>query len=397
MQAIFKKTVHFPAGYVIIKKKWEGGSFMNKLLKIAVAFLLCAVLCASSVSACEMYPIRDIEPVGTTVEIKEETDDSVTLRKTGDGPFKILMFTDIHLATLDKKQPLKDRKVTIEKMIQNIRREKPDLVLLGGDNVTSSFNLGRTHQLARIFEKLGVYWGGILGNHEGDNLFSIRRSTMVKVFSAYDHCLMRQGLKDVDGDCNYVIRILNDDGSLKQAVFCFDSFDGMPAKDAKAHGLDPADKPYDVIKQSQIDWYKSQVDAVKKEFGKCPSFALLHVPLTQFKDALAQVNDGKMQFLWGESHEGVSAAGYDSGLFDAIKASQCTTHIFAGHDHINTFGVKYDGVILSYIEPSGYGAYDMYSKFGSPEEEWLEGYTRLTLADDGTFTHEQFRNSALPA
>lgn len=368
---------------------------MKKLLKITVAWLLCAVLCTSSALACEMYPIRSIDPIGTTVEITEETEDSVTLRKTADEAFKILMFTDLHLATLDKKQPLKDRKLTIEKMVQNIQREKPDLVLLGGDNVTSAFNFGRTHQLARIFEKLGVYWGGIIGNHEGDNAFSIRRSTMVRIFSSYGHCLMRQGLGSVDGDCNYDIRILNKDGSLMQTVFCFDSFDGMPAEDAKAHGLDPKDKPYDVIKQSQIDWYKSQVDTIKKAYGKCPSFALLHVPLTQFKDALAQVKEGKMQFLWGESNEGVSAAGYDSGLFAAIRDSGCTTHIFAGHDHINNFGVMVDGIVLSYIEPSGYGAYDMYSKFGSPESDWLEGYTRLTLADDGTFTHEQFRNSAL--
>ena len=49
--------------------------------------------------------------------------------------------------------------------------------------------------------------------------------------------------------------------------------------------------------------------------------------------------------------------------------------------------------MLSYLEPSGYGAYDLYSTFGAPEDEWLEGYTRLILADDGTFTHEQFRNS----
>ena len=32
------------------------------------------------------------------------------------------------------------------------------------------------------------------------------------------------------------------------------------------------------------------------------------------------------------------------------------------------------------------------AKRGAPESEWLQGYTRLLLADDGSFTHEQFRN-----
>ena len=370
---------------------------MKNWLKIAVVWMLCAVLCSASASACVMYPTYKIRPVGSTVEIAEETTDSVTLRKTDDAPFKILMFTDLHLATLDKKQPLSDRKLSLDWMIKNIQREKPDLVLFGGDNVTSSFNRLRTHQLARIFEKLGVYWGGVLGNHEGDNPLSIRRSTMTNIFASYDHCIMRRGLEDVDGDCNYVIRILNSDGSLKQAVFCFDSFDEMSAEDIEKLGLNSADKPADFIKQPQIDWYTSQVKATKEKYGKCPSFALLHIPLTQYKDALAKVNAGELQFLWGEQHErsGVCCAGYDSGLFDAIKQSGCTTHVFCGHDHVNTFGVLYDGIVLSYIEPSGYGAYDMYSDFGSPEDEWLEGYTRLILADDGTFEHAQIRNNAL--
>ena len=38
------------------------------------------------------------------------------------------------------------------------------------------------------------------------------------------------------------------------------------------------------------------------------------------------------------------------------------------------------------------GAYSMKTKFDAPESEWLQGYTRLLVADDGTYTHEQFRN-----
>ena len=366
---------------------------MKKWVMTVSILLLCLILCANSASAClVLYPVGTIPSVGSAVELVEENEDSVTIRKAGKEPFKILMFTDTHLAWLDKKQPLKNHTRTVREMVDNIRREKPDLVLFGGDNVTSGFNYFRSRQFARIFEKLGVFWGGVLGNHEGDNVFSIRRDTMVKTFSTYEHCLMRQGKKDVDGNSNYTIRILNADGSLRQAIVCFDSFDEMSDEMKKEHGHDPSEDVYDVIKQSQIDWYTSQIAAMKKAYGRCPSIALLHIPLTQFADAAAAVEKGEAQFLWGDKRENVCCAGFDSGLFDAIRNSGSTTTVFCGHDHLNNFGINWQGITLSYIEPSGYGAYGMAGR-GAPEDEWLQGYTRLMLAEDGTFTHEQVRNS----
>ena len=130
---------------------------MKKLLKVSVAMILCLAICSLSASAClVLYPVCTISSVGSALEIVEQNEDSVTIRKTNDEPFKILMFTDMHLAWLDKKHPLKSHARTLEEMVKNVQKEKPDLVLLGGDNVTSGFNRMRSHQLARAFEKLGV-------------------------------------------------------------------------------------------------------------------------------------------------------------------------------------------------------------------------------------------------
>jgi hypothetical protein len=369
---------------------------MKRVLKICVIFLLCAVLCANSASACVFIPPVRIEPVGSSIEIVAESEDSVTIRKTDDSPFKILMFTDLHFATPVPKDPVKAHKKTAEMLVENIRREKPDLVLVGGDNVTSNLNRMRSHQFARMFEKLGVYWGGVIGNHEGDNFLSIRRSTMVRIFSSYDHCLMRQGKADVDGDCNYTIRILNADGSLKHAFVCLDSFDEMSDAMKEEHGFKPSDSVYDVIKPSQIDWYKAQIGALKQEFGTCPSSVLLHIPLTQYADAAELADKGELEYLWGSRGEGICCGGFDSGLFDAILASGSTKTVFCGHDHKNNFGVEYKGIVLTYIEASGYGTYGYY-RDGAPESDWLQGYTRLSLRDDGTFSLDQIRNSAIRA
>ena len=97
------------------------------------------------------------------IEIVSETEDSVTIRKNSDGEFKVLMFTDTHLKG-DKQLD----NTTVTYLVKNITEQKPDLVILGGDNVTYGFNKKRNVQLAELFESLGVYWATVLGNHEGD-------------------------------------------------------------------------------------------------------------------------------------------------------------------------------------------------------------------------------------
>lgn len=56
-----------------------------------------------------------------------------------DDDFKIAAFTDMHLDTHKERG-----NVTIEMLMRNISSQKPDLVVLAGDNITSTFNERRT-------------------------------------------------------------------------------------------------------------------------------------------------------------------------------------------------------------------------------------------------------------
>ena len=67
--------------------------------------------------------------------------------------------------------------------VKNIKELRPDLVILGGDNVTYGFNKKRNVQLAELFENLGVYWATVLGNHEGDGFMSYDRENVIPVCS----------------------------------------------------------------------------------------------------------------------------------------------------------------------------------------------------------------------
>ena len=356
--------------------------------------ILCAVLAFLLIAGCVTwsflphplnYPINQIEAAGSTLEVLEETEDSVTVTKKGDGEFKILMFTDMHL---DGKN--KTSYTTVSHLVENIQHEKPDLVLLGGDNVTSGMNGVRAKQLGRIFEKLGVYWAGVLGNHEGDNVWSVSREKMMDIFTSFDHCLMKKGPADIDGNCNYALHILDADGGMLQTFFFLDTFDMVADADKPQLGFAESDKVTDGAHKNQIEWYARKAAAVKEAYGDYASILVQHVPLLQHK-AAAETEE----FLYGVKLEGVCCTSYDNGLFDAIRASGVTHAVFCGHDHMNSFAVRYEGVVLSYIEPSGYGSYNTGTKLGYEEKDWLQGYTRLTLHADRSFTAEQMRNSAL--
>ena len=302
--------------------------------------------------------------------------------KAGEN-FKVLAFTDIHL---DGKN--ETSYTTVKNIVENVVAEKPDLVIFNGDSVTSAFNKKRTHQLCEIFEKLGVYWAGGLGNHEGDNGFSISREAMIDIFSSYEHCLMLKGTGEAWGAGNYALTVLNADDTVRQVYYFMDTGDEMSEEDKVTYGIDPAKSPYDGTKPSQVEWYAAKNASLKEKYGVFTSTLFVHIPLPQFKNA----EEGS-EMLYGEKLENICASGFDAGLFDALKEGGTTKAVFSGHDHLNTFGILYEDILLSYLQPSGYGSYTTASRLGYEEKDWLQGYTAFEVAQDGSFTTYRVRNS----
>ncbi len=363
----------------------------NKRIIKIIAIVLAAVIAAGGITAYALLPhslsydIDSIPYVGSELAVITSSDDEVLVRKNSE--VKVLMFTDLHLDGKNKTSNL-----TVKNLVDNIVREKPDLVILGGDNVTSAFNSKRANQLAEIFEKLGVYWAGILGNHEGDNSFSISRDDMVEIFSSYDHCLMRKGPENVWGSFNYSLSVIDEYQKMIHTFYFMDTGDEMTAQDVKKYGLDENDSHYDGTKESQVKWYTEKNNSLREIYEDFNSTVVVHIPLFQYEKA---AESGK--FLYGDKLENICESEFDSGLFEAIKKGGTTKSVFCGHDHLNTFGVEYDGILLSYIQPSGYGSYTTESRLGYEEKDWLQGYTVLNIKTDGTFESQRVRNSEVNA
>ena len=359
---------------------------MKKILKI-IAIVLAVIIAGTGSfviyksSQGISYDISSVENIGSNLELIKEDDDSVTLKAKSDKEFKIMMFTDTHL------NGKKGDSTTVSYIVKNITEQKPDLVIFGGDNVSSGFNKKRNIELAQLMENLGVYWAAVMGNHEGEGVLAVSREENIGIFTSYDHCIMKQGKEDVDGAGNFSVTILNADNTVKEVLFFMDSGSYMSDELKEKYGITDTDDVYDGVKESQVEWYKTKHDSIEAEYGKFRSVAVMHIPPYQTEEGF----EGS-PLIYGEKREGICESGFDSGIFDAMKEKGSTQAIYFGHDHVNDFGYIYEGITLSYIQSSGYSVYGMESKFDAPESEWIQGCTLLNIKDDGTYTTENIFN-----
>lgn len=362
---------------------------MKTFIKVVIAVLLIALIGVGGFvifksSQGIAYDISTVEKIKSDVEIIDETDDSVTVKKKSDSDFRVLMFTDMHIKGDNELD-----NITLNYFVKNITEQQPDLVILGGDNVTYGFNKKRNVELAELMENLGVYWTTVLGNHEGDGFMSYSRDNVIKLFSSYEHCLVKEGKADVDGYGNCTINILNGDGTLKEVFFFMDTGDYMTEESKAEYGVTEDGDVYDGVKTSQVQWYKQKHDAIEAEYGKFKSVTVTHIPIYQ-----AEQEYTEKDFIIGKKREGVCESGFDAGLFDAMKEKSSAQSVYFGHDHVNDFSVLHEGIVLSYMQPSGYAAYNMNTKFDAPENEWIQGCTLLVIDKDGKYTEERILNHA---
>jgi len=360
---------------------------MKKSVKMLLAVMIVIVIGAGGFLVFKTtqgisYDIASVEKIKNDVEIVNEDLDSVTLKKKSDGDFRVLMFTDTHINGKKAKDNM-----AVTYIVKNITEHKPDLVIFGGDNISSGFNKKRTTEFAELMECLGVYWAAVLGNHEGEGILAVSRDENVEIFSSYEYCLMRNGKEDIDGNGNYTINVLNTDDTLREVFFFMDSGSYMTDESKAAYDVTEDGEVYDGVKTSQVEWYKEKHDMIESEYGKFKSVTVVHIPPYQAEREYA---DG--DFLYGEKREGVCESGFDSGLVDAMLEKGSAQAVYFGHDHVNDFGVMYEDILFSYIQSSGYGVYNMETKFEAPENEWIQGCTRLDIKADGTYTAERIFN-----
>lgn len=347
----------------------------------------------------------NIPYVGTDVRIIKEDESSTFIAKFNkDGSystddFKILTFTDLHM---DDDYDLNDK--TLQLMIDNIVAEKPDLVIFTGDCICGKFQQIDAVQFGQMFEKLGVYWAYVFGNHEARAEKEYFKYLIFKSLSDFPHCLSKFGDPTLFGYGNFLINIMNSEKELRQSLVLMDSGRDMCEPHLTNDNVPfTKDDGYDYIKPGQIAWFKKEITALKKEYGEAKSMLYMHIPIPEYKEIFKPEKEadgsyalsGKGELLYGVQYESIGCAPYNSGLFEAMKEMGAQA-IFAGHDHVNDWAAKYQGIWLVYTQSGGYNCYGMgayNNTFFWEEKDWLQGSTLTTIKSDGSITLEQKKNS----
>ena len=312
-----------------------------------------------------------------------------------DRDLKILQFTDVHIG--GGVMSLKKDKKALNAVAAMITAEKPDLVILTGDNVypvpfqAGTINNGiATDMVITLLEKLGVYYTVCFGNHDSELYSDYTREEIANKYANPElkYSIFQKGPENIDGFGNQVIKVKNSKGIVTNAYFVIDSHDYT---DGDILGIQ---WKYDNIHENQIEWYKENVLAIDKankaidpDYPMFPSLCFFHIPIEEYDIAWKEYKangykdtENVKYFAGGyyEDDEKVCCGVHPENFFETALELGSTKGMFCGHDHINNASIEYKGIRLTYGMSVDYLAYIGIDKKGAQR-----GCTVITLSKDG--------------
>ncbi|KAG7114617.1 Phosphatase DCR2 like protein [Verticillium longisporum] len=286
------------------------------------------------------------------------------------GKFKIMQLADLHLSTGVGKcrdavpdsyngGPCEADPRTLDFVTRIIDEEKPNLVVLSGDQVngeTAPDAQSAIFKFAQILVKRKIPYVAIFGNHDDEG--SLPRATQMAIMEGLPYSLSIAGPEEVDGVGNYYIEILARGSSDHSAltIYMLDSHSYSP-NERTYHG-------YDWIKPSQITWFKNTASNLEKKHKEYThthmDLAFIHIPLPEYRER-------DNQYV-GEWKEGVTAPNFNSGFRDAL-VEKGIVMVSAGHDHVNDYCAisndanKKPALWMCYGGGVGFGGYAGYGGY----------------------------------
>lgn len=285
-----------------------------------------------------------------------------------DGSFRIMQISDMQDGViltpavtdyLKKAIPLAD----------------PDLIVLSGDNISGgSTGIGvnvidkpfvkiAIDRFMSIFEEFGIPVAVVFGNHDAEN--GVSKEEQMAIYNSYDCCIAIDEGDALYGCGTYNLPIYSSTDSSKIAynLWMIDS-----------NMYDESGDGYDHVHEDQIKWYKDTSNALKAQNGgePVPSMMFQHIVVPEIYEALKVVPEGTPNSfgrgdnyyaldpentITGSLWESPCPADKNGGQFDAILEQGDVVAMFFGHDHKNTYQIKYKGVELVNTPGISFGSY----------------------------------------
>lgn len=334
---------------------------MKRLLSI-FALLLCCVLLLGAL------PIA-----GYSAEPANGKENTV-LKFNENGEFKILAISD----TQDTNKPQKEMLDIINNALDKVM---PDLVVFLGDNVAGAFAGANKENTAEAIRKIidpvdsrGIPFAIVFGNHDHEGLCNDSNKMTeeeakeyeLSVYQEYKTCLAIEG-EEMTGCGTYNLPIKDSKG--EKDVFNLWLIDSNPYAEEGGYGY---------VQKDQNEWYIKTSNALKAANGGAPLPSLIfqHIAVPEVYE-LADVSDTKKdgyvkghtamfkskyykasdRVVHGAFNEGPCPADVMHNQFNLWKAQGDIIGAFFGHDHVNDFLGKVDGIWLGAVPAAGYYSY----------------------------------------
>lgn len=284
---------------------------MERILKAALAVLVSFVLA--------------VPPVAVSAQ---------QLKFDANGEFKILQFTDLYYQSQNPRS-----RAALRCLDAVIDAERPDLVVLTGDNIYSRPADTAMRNIIDCIDRHGIPYVILFGNHDEEQGLSHAQ--------LYD--IIRSGKHNIQPDRNgaespdYVLEIAGHDSRLPAALlYCMDSHSYSRIKEVGGYAW---------LAHEQVTWYRSRSRQYTAANGgkPVPALAFFHIPVPEFATAAASENS----ILIGNRLEAACPPKLNSGMFAAMKEGGDVMGIFCGHDHDNDYTVMHHGIVLGYGRFSG--------------------------------------------
>ncbi|SDY20042.1 3',5'-cyclic AMP phosphodiesterase CpdA [Saccharopolyspora shandongensis] len=313
---------------------------------------------------------------------------TANLRFRADGTYKIVQFND----TQDDERI--DRR-TLELMNAVLDDQRPDLVILNGDNITGGCDTElemrqAMNNIVQPMEERKIPWAVTYGNHDEDSTAKggLDESEMLEFYRSYAYNVNELGPRGVTGTGNMNLFVHGSRGNDPEFnLWLLDSGRYAPGNIA---GQDFAGYPtWDWLRMDQVAWYFQRSVEIERQVGrKVPGLMFIHIPLWEYRFMWFGSVDGRTDAdhargvarhgIVGERNEAECPGPFNSGMFNAILTRGDVKGVFCGHDHVNTYHGDYYGVLLGYAGNTGFGTYGL----SGAERNRLRGARVYTLNEN---------------
>ncbi len=288
-----------------------------------------------------------------------ENDDEIALFVQQGKPVKVLQFADLHFGVEGTAYHNSDIARSLDFIDEAILSEKPDFIVLLGDNMMSQGVEGAKF-IVETFDRYQIPYTYVFGNHDAELYDAGYSKAEVSAYLGNcnsEYLLYKSGYTQTGKENRYGnFSISIRDENTKDLLGAFVIIDtGV---------YDYSEAQYQSINDGQIAWYEEEIkrlNAIYQEqqspaFTTIPSITYGHIQLPEYAEAYQKAinNDGAefvyMQELPNRTVNGISDSAGETnyGFFDAMKNMQSAKAYFCGHMHGLTFHVKMDGILLGF-------------------------------------------------